>query len=101
MNIPALRFAILILSTVCATSASAADAVAAKFGEEREKQEKIYRSEGDQTVSGYTVDRPLSHYADGLAAGFEPALAALGPSDRWLDIGAGEARAVLDYYTTP
>ena len=99
MRKPVLRLAILLLSTVWAASVSAADSATPKFGEEREKQEKIYRSEGDQTVTGYTVDRSLSHYADGLASGFDRALARLGPSDRWLDIGAGEARAVLDYYT--
>ena len=94
----ALRSAVLILSTLWSVAAPAADA-AAPFVAEREKQEKIYRSEGEQTVTGYTVDRSLAHYADGLASGFDRALAALGPSDRWLDIGAGEARAVLDYYT--
>lgn len=33
-----------------------------------------------------------------LPGGFEQALAKLHPGERWLDIGAGQARAILDYY---
>lgn len=67
------------------------------YGDELLKQENIYRSQGEQRVKGYTVDRALSMYADGLASEFERTLASLGPADRWLDIGAGEGQAVLDY----
>jgi len=49
--------------------------------------------------SGYVVGRSLLSYVSTLPAGFDRALAELGPSDRWLDIGAGEGNAVLDYYT--
>lgn len=69
------------------------------FGREIEKQEAIYRSEGEKTPSGYTVDRTLGNYVDALAAGFDGALARLGPQDRWLDIGAGKGQAILDYFT--
>jgi hypothetical protein len=68
------------------------------LSEQISQQENIYRSSGPETVDGYTVDRPLTHYTDGLASGFDQALARLGPTDRWLDIGAGEGRAILDYY---
>lgn len=68
------------------------------FQEEISKQESIYRSDGENVPGGYTVDRSLADYADALPAEFEPALANLGPDDRWLDIGAGRGQAILDYY---
>ncbi len=68
------------------------------FGDELLKQENIYKGDGEQRKSGYTVDRPLAAYADGLPSEFERTLSLLGPTDRWLDIGAGEGQAVLDYY---
>jgi hypothetical protein len=68
------------------------------YGDELLKQENIYQRHGEERVKGYTVDRALSVYADGFSSEFERALAALGPADRWLDIGAGEGLAVLDYY---
>jgi hypothetical protein len=49
---------------------------------------------------GYVVGRSLSSYFVRSAAGFTRSLAGLGPNDRWLDIGAGEGRAVLDYCTS-
>jgi hypothetical protein len=70
-----------------------------KFKSEVVKQESIYRSQGDRTPSGYTVDRTLENYTDALVIGFDQALAALGPADRWLDIGAGKGQAILDYFT--
>jgi hypothetical protein len=68
------------------------------YGAELLKQESIYHGQGEQRIKGYTVDRALAIYADGLSSEFERALAGLGASDRWLDIGAGEGQAVLDYY---
>ncbi len=62
------------------------------------KQEKIYRSPGDDGRRSYTTDRGLSKYAELLPSGFCDALGRLGSSDRWLDIGAGEGEAILDYY---
>ena len=62
------------------------------------KQEKIYSSRGTDVPSGYVTDRALLDYAELLPSGFCEALSRLGTSDRWLDIGAGEAQAILDYY---
>jgi hypothetical protein len=66
---------------------------------EATRQEEVYRSRGENVPAGYVVDRSLLAYAAGLPAGFDRSLAELGPTDRWLDIGAGEGKAILDYYT--
>lgn len=68
-----------------------------KLDEEFTKQEKIYRSRGADVPEGYVTNRGLSDY-DGFLSGFCDTLGKLGSSDRWLDIGAGEAQAILDYY---
>jgi hypothetical protein len=65
---------------------------------EAAQQEAIYRSRGENVPSGYVTDRSLLSYASTLLPGFDRALADLGPGDRWLDIGAGQGRAMLDYY---
>ena len=70
-----------------------------KFTEEVWKQQDIYRSGTESKPSGYTVDRGLADYASALSPEFDRELANLGPEDRWLDIGAGEGQAILDYYT--
>jgi hypothetical protein len=77
-----------------------------QIDEERVKQEKIYGSQGDDVPGGYVTGRGLSDYAGLLPSGFCDALGSLGSSDRWLDVGAGEGQAILDYYapvddTTP
>jgi SAM-dependent methyltransferase len=69
-----------------------------RIEEEIAKQEKIYRSRGADVPSGYVTSRALSDYAELLPSGFCDALGSLGSSDRWLDIGAGEGQAILDYY---
>jgi len=66
---------------------------------EAAKQEEVYKSLGENVPAGYVVDRSLLAYVAGLPAGFDRSLADLGPTDRWLDIGAGEGKAILDYYT--
>lgn len=68
------------------------------FKEEVLKQEKIYQTPGEQIPSGYVIDRSLLAYTATLLSGFDRELAALGPGDRWLDVGAGRGQAVLDYY---
>src|SRR5262245_22143350 len=67
--------------------------------EEAAKQSAIYQSRGEDVPRGYVVGRSLSSYLYVLHDGFSRRLANLGPNDRWLDIGAGEGRAVLDYCT--
>ena len=67
--------------------------------EEVSKQEAIYRSRGENVPGGYVIDRSLLSYASFLSPGFDRSLADLGPADRWLDIGAGQGLAILDYYT--
>ncbi|HTM08741.1 MAG TPA: tetratricopeptide repeat protein [Verrucomicrobiae bacterium] len=64
-----------------------------------EKQEKIYSRPDADAPRSYITNRGLSLYAELLPAGFCDALGALGRSDGWLDIGAGQAQAILDYYT--
>ena len=71
-----------------------------RLDEEFTKQEKIYRSRGADRPAGYVIGRGLSDYAEHLPSGFCDALGRLGGSDRWLDIGAGAAQAILDYSAT-
>jgi SAM-dependent methyltransferase len=66
-----------------------------RLDEQFTKQEKIYRKRG---TGSYTANRGLSEYAELLPSGFCDELGRLGNSDRWLDIGAGEGQAMLDYY---
>jgi len=70
-----------------------------KLDEEISKQESIYHGRGDQLVEGYVIDRSLLSYTFTLSAEFDGSLANLGPQDRWLDVGAGQGQAILDYYT--
>ncbi|HKY10158.1 MAG TPA: class I SAM-dependent methyltransferase [Candidatus Binatia bacterium] len=68
-----------------------------RIDEEFAEQEKIYRRRG---AGSYTANRGLSSYAEVLPGGFCDALGRLGSAGRWLDIGAGEGQAILDYYAT-
>lgn len=61
-------------------------------------QDDIYRSRGRQIPRGYVLDRSLEAYTSILHGEFGRALASLGPDDRWLDIGAGQGQAMLDYH---
>ena len=69
-----------------------------RLDEEIAKQEKIFQRRGAEVPGGYITGRGLSDYAELLPTGFCDALGRLGSSDRWLDIGAGAAQAILDYY---
>jgi hypothetical protein len=71
---------------------------ASRIDEEIAKQEKIYASRGVDVPSGYVTSRELSDYAGLLTSDFCDELGRLRSSDRWLDIGAGEGQAILDYY---
>jgi hypothetical protein len=89
---------LLVLQALCLEPSRSEDAAFPQFREEVSKQESIYRSERENVPEGYVVDRSLSNYAEVLPSGFDRALAGLGPEDRWLDIGAGQGQAILDYY---
>ncbi len=94
----AARLAVLIVIVVQALGLGAGwpqEPVQPRIDEEFAKQEKIYRRRG---AGSYTTNRGLSDYAEVLPTGFCDALGRLGSSDRWLDIGAGEGQAILDYY---
>ena len=90
---------LLISQTLWSATSHSADSISPKLNEELSKQESIYHSKGEQRPEGYTVDRGLILYSQVLPSEFDRALANLGPNDRWLDIGAGEGQAILDYYT--
>lgn len=90
---------LLVLQTLWLEAARSQQPGSPTIDEEIKKQDAIYQSRGEKVPSGYVVDRALLSYASSLPAGFERSLADLGPGDRWLDIGAGEGNAVLDYYT--
>ncbi len=92
--------ALLVMQTLWAGISHAQSTGTQKFKEEAAKQESIYRGGSAQVEAGYTVDRGLVVYTDGLATGFDTDLAYLGPEDRWLDIGAGRGQAILDYYSS-
>jgi hypothetical protein len=90
----------VFLSTFWLAASHAADAGNGKLSEAVARQEAIYRGGEEQVAAGYTIDRGLRVYANGLPSGFDSALGNLGPQDRWLDIGAGSAQAILDYVTS-
>lgn len=64
----------------------------------RAEQARIYQSRGDVVPPDYVTDRSLLSYSSVLLPDFDRSLARLTPEDRWLDIGAGQGRAILDYY---
>ena len=90
--------ALLVLQILWLEPAHSQAPGVSKFREEVSKQEGIYRSAGEDKPGGYTVDRGLKEYAWALSPAFDRELAQLGPTDRWLDIGAGEGEAILDNY---
>jgi len=95
-NIPATGFAVVIVMAVLSLGAGwVQEPLQPRIDDEFAKQEKIYRR---RDAGSYTANRGLSNYAEVLPTGFCEALARLGSSDRWLDIGAGEGQAILDYY---
>jgi len=96
-KIPVARLALVIVMAVQSLGAGwVQEPVQPRIDEEFAKQEKIYHRRGTRS---YTANRGLTNYAEVLPAGFCAALGRLGSSDRWLDIGAGEGQAILDYYT--
>jgi hypothetical protein len=89
------RIVVLAAATAALNAAYAAEAPVP--ADEVSKQNAIYQSKGEARPEGYVIDRGLLSYAFALPADFKDSLAKLGERDRWLDIGAGEGRAVMDY----
>jgi SAM-dependent methyltransferase len=92
------RLAVLIVIVVQPLGLGAGwtqEPVQPRIDEEFARQEKIYHRRG---AGSYTTNRGLSRYMELLPSGFCDALGKLASSDRWLDIGAGEGQALLDYY---
>jgi SAM-dependent methyltransferase len=95
-KIPAAPLVVVIVMAVQSLGAGwIQEPVQPRIDEEFTKQEKIYRRRG---AGSYTANRGLLRYAEVLPTGFCDTLGGLGRSDRWLDIGAGEGQAILDYY---
>jgi len=90
---------LFFLQIVCTTAFAAETPFTPGRDSEAAKQTSIYQSRGEEVPQGYVIDRSLLSYMFVLPAEFKHTLATLGPGDRWLDIGAGEGRAVLDYAT--
>lgn len=87
------------LLAACTGAACAAERTEPLLQHELTRQSSIYRGKAAEYAQGYVTDRTLEDYAAALPAAFDRTLAKLGPSDRWLDIGAGSGQAVLDYYS--
>lgn len=88
---------VLVLLPLFVQTARAQTPGSPVFKEELAKQANIYSSKGQDVPEGYVIGRSLLSYTVSLPSEFHRSLAALGPKDRWLDIGAGEGRAILDY----
>ena len=69
------------------------------LAQEMNAQQQIYHIPNPYIPQGYVIDRPLSYYERILPTPFGESIAALDATQRWLDIGAGQGRAILDYYT--
>lgn len=100
MNHAISRAAVVLLLLVWATGVVRAQD-ADKLKEESVKQRDIYQSQGDAVPKGYVIGRALGAYTSALPSDFERKLFALTATERWLDIGAGEGRAILEYYLPP
>lgn len=79
-------------------SRAAAQKPPAEVNQARQEQAKIYQTRGEEVPATYVTDRALLSYGSTLLPDFIGTLAELGPADRWLDIGAGQGRAILEYY---
>lgn len=93
MNKPLLLSALLLWSN----ATFAQQPADAAFKEEAERQQNIYQSKGADVPSGYVIGRAFAAYASALPPAFDQDITRLGASGRWLDIGAGEGQAILDY----
>jgi SAM-dependent methyltransferase len=94
----AIGAALIALQALWAAPVHSQEQTAARYQYEIGKQQEIYRSKGADQPEGYVTHRGLKSYEELLPAGFGKALRELGPEDRWLDVGAGQGQAILDYY---
>ncbi len=99
LKVTGLRLVVLLALQLVWVSTSQAATTEEKFKEETAKQRAIYDSRGEARPEGYVIDRSLLSYGYTLPTEFSGALSDLGPEGRWLDIGAGEGKAVIDYAT--
>lgn len=88
---------LLLLHVLHLPASHAAQDAKPAYVEELTRQTQIYESKEADRPEGYVINRSLLSYATTLPVDFQQALAALDVGDRWLDIGAGEGRAVIDY----
>ena len=93
-----MRLAVLFVILLQARAGWSQEPVPPRIDDEIAKQENIYHRRDADVPRGYVINRGLSDYAEILPSGFCDALAGLGSSDRWLDVGAGAGQAILDYY---
>ena len=91
--------AIIVVHPAWAPAHASEASAAARLEAEAAKQSSIYESRGSAVPEGYVIDRSLLSYTFVLPSQFKQSLADLAEGDRWLDVGAGEGRAVLDYAT--
>jgi SAM-dependent methyltransferase len=91
--------AAMVLHALCIAAAQSEPVARPAIEEQASRQAEIYGSRGRGVPEGYVLDRSLLSYTVILPEAFKQALARLGPDERWLDIGAGEGRAILDYGT--
>jgi len=90
--------ALIVLQALWVAPVGSQEQTAARYQYEIGKQQEIYRSKGAEQPEGYVTHRGLTSYEELLPSGFGKTLRELGPEDRWLDVGAGQGQAILDYY---
>jgi hypothetical protein len=90
---------VVLMHSLCIAGAHAETDARTAIEEQASRQAGIYASRGVSVPEGYVLDRSLLSYTIILPREFKQSLAKLGARDRWLDIGAGEGRAILDYGT--
>jgi hypothetical protein len=95
-----MRPTVTVLCVAVLLLAAPAMAASGPSPEEVAKQKAIYQSRGEAVPEGYKIDRSLLSYTFVLPSQFRTSLGKMRAQDRWLDIGAGEGRAVLDYVTS-
>ena len=92
-------FLLIFMPSLCLAATQVDEPSSTLIKDELTKQSEIYQSKGSDRPEGYVIDRSLLSYSMTLPSAFAGSLADLAESDRWLDIGAGEGRAIIDYCT--